>query len=59
MERTLADVEVEVREKEAAEAKPKKQKYRKEKPWDNENVDHWKIDKFEEEDNKGGGIVFN
>ncbi|GAW79525.1 KRR1 small subunit processome component [Plasmodium gonderi] len=30
----------------------KKQKYRKEKPWDNENIDHWKIDKFTREDNK-------
>ncbi|CAG9482642.1 unnamed protein product [Plasmodium vivax] len=27
-------------------------KYRKEKPWDNENIDHWKVEKFTREDNK-------
>ncbi|KAI4840452.1 KRR1 small subunit processome component [Plasmodium brasilianum] len=30
----------------------KNRKYRKEKPWDNENIDHWKVDKFIREDNK-------
>ncbi|SOV10536.1 KRR1 small subunit processome component, putative [Plasmodium sp. gorilla clade G2] len=30
----------------------KKKKYRKEKPWDNENIDHWKVEKFTQEDNK-------
>ncbi|GAB65015.1 RNA-binding protein [Plasmodium cynomolgi strain B] len=29
-----------------------KRKYRKEKPWDNENIDHWKVEKFTREDNK-------
>ncbi|CRG95399.1 KRR1 small subunit processome component, putative [Plasmodium gallinaceum] len=32
--------------------KKKKKKYRKDKPWDNENIDHWKIEKFTREDNK-------
>lgn len=30
----------------------KKKKYRKDKPWDNENIDHWKVEKFTQEDNK-------
>ncbi|CDU16246.1 KRR1 small subunit processome component, putative [Plasmodium yoelii] len=30
----------------------KNKRYRKEKPWDNENIDHWKIEKFTKEDNK-------
>jgi hypothetical protein len=25
-------------------------KYRKDKPWDNENIDHWKIEEWNEED---------
>ncbi|SOV73697.1 KRR1 small subunit processome component, putative [Plasmodium sp. gorilla clade G3] len=29
-----------------------KKKYRKDKPWDNENIDHWKVEKFTQEDNK-------
>ena len=24
----------------------KNKRYRKDKPWDNETIDHWKIDKF-------------
>jgi len=32
-------------------------KYRKEKPWDHENVDHWKVDPFKPEDNKGGSFL--
>ncbi|CAG8671862.1 4956_t:CDS:2, partial [Acaulospora colombiana] len=31
--------------------KPKSKKYRKDKPWDNEDIDHWKIDPFTHEDN--------
>jgi ribosomal RNA assembly protein len=30
----------------------KKKKYRKEKPWDNEAIDHWKIEPFTQDDNK-------
>lgn len=30
----------------------KKQKHRKDKPWDNEDIDHWKIEPFTAEDNK-------
>ena len=30
----------------------KKQKHRKEKPWDTDDIDHWKIDRFTPEDNK-------
>jgi len=33
---------------------PKKKKYRKEKPWDTDDVDHWKIDTFKPEDNPSG-----
>ncbi|KAL5459906.1 hypothetical protein EMCRGX_G033296 [Ephydatia muelleri] len=29
----------------------KKMKYRKDKPWDNDTIDHWKIDQFKPEDN--------
>lgn len=24
--------------------KPKKKNYRKDKPWDNEDIDHWKVE---------------
>ena len=34
--------------------KEKKGKYRREKAWDDETVDHWKIEPFGPEDNKGG-----
>lgn len=30
----------------------KKQKHRKDKPWDTDDIDHWKIDTFTAEDNK-------
>ena len=30
----------------------KKQKHRKEKPWDTDDIDHWKIEPFAPEDNK-------
>ncbi|CAG8568415.1 36943_t:CDS:2 [Racocetra persica] len=35
----------------ATSSKPKSKKYRKDKPWDNEDIDHWKIDPFTREDN--------
>jgi len=31
-----------------------KKKYEKEKPWDHDGIDHWKIDKFGKEDNPTG-----
>ena len=34
--------------------KRKKDKYRKDKPWDTDDIDHWKIDTFQEKDNAGG-----
>lgn len=37
---------------EEEETKKEKRNYRKEKPWDNKNIDHWKIEKFTREDNK-------
>ena len=30
----------------------KKQNHRKEKPWDTDDIDHWKIEKFTPEDNQ-------
>jgi hypothetical protein len=30
----------------------KKQKHRKDKPWDTDDIDHWRIDPFTPEDNK-------
>lgn len=47
-------------EKESAptEVVSKKNKYRKEKPWDNDpTVDKWKVDEFKPEDNPHGGPV--
>lgn len=34
----------------------KKDKYRKDKPWDHEGIDHWKVEPFKEEDNPHGVI---
>lgn len=31
--------------------------YKRDKPWDTDDIDKWKIDKFTEEDNKGGTFV--
>jgi ribosomal RNA assembly protein len=31
---------------EGGEAKPKNKQYRKDKPWDNENIDHWKVEEI-------------
>jgi ribosomal RNA assembly protein len=32
----------------------KNKRHRKEKPWDTDDIDHWKIDSFQPDDNKGG-----
>ncbi|OAX39139.1 hypothetical protein K503DRAFT_690266 [Rhizopogon vinicolor AM-OR11-026] len=32
----------------------KNKRHRKEKPWDTDDIDHWKIDPFQPVDNKGG-----
>ncbi|XP_065826539.1 uncharacterized protein [Oscarella lobularis] len=37
---------------EMAESVPKKKRYRKDKPWDDETVDHWKIEEFKQGDMK-------
>jgi len=40
-------------------AKPlarKKDKYRRDKPWDHEGIDHWKVEEFKAEDNPFGGV---
>ncbi len=38
---------------------PKKNhnKYRRDKPWDNEDIDHWKIDPWKEDDLPGGRLL--
>lgn len=41
-------------EKNSAEQKSKKNKYRKDKPWDTDDIDHWKVDTFLKEDNPNG-----
>ncbi|KAL6074626.1 Ribosomal RNA assembly protein mis3 [Balamuthia mandrillaris] len=40
-------------------ATPKKnhKKYRRDKPWDSDEIDHWKMDTFTPEDNKGGPLL--
>ncbi|KAF9246865.1 ribosomal RNA assembly protein mis3 [Melanogaster broomeanus] len=35
-------------------AKNSNKKHRKDKPWDTDDIDHWKIDAFQPTDNKGG-----
>jgi len=35
----------------------KKGKYRKDKPWDHNGIDHWTIPKFDKDDNKGGSLL--
>ncbi|KAH9962384.1 hypothetical protein BC827DRAFT_1198217 [Russula dissimulans] len=35
----------------------KNKRFRKEKPWDTDDIDQWKIDKFIEGDNKGGTFL--
>jgi hypothetical protein len=34
--------------------KTKEGKFRQDKPWDDPSIDHWKIEPFAPEDNKGG-----
>ena len=40
----------------AEEQTKKKKKYRRDKPWDDDTIDHWKIDPFTAEDNPFGGM---
>jgi ribosomal RNA assembly protein len=35
----------------------KNKRFRKDKPWDTDDIDHWKIDKFTDADNKGGTFL--
>ncbi|KAH9049258.1 ribosomal RNA assembly protein mis3 [Lactarius deliciosus] len=35
----------------------KNRRFRKDKPWDTDDIDHWKVDKFTEADNKGGTFL--
>ncbi|EAU80543.2 ribosomal RNA assembly protein mis3 [Coprinopsis cinerea okayama7 len=39
---------------EAPKEKGKNKAHRKDKPWDTDDIDHWKIEPFKPEDNKGG-----
>ncbi|XP_019854072.1 PREDICTED: KRR1 small subunit processome component homolog [Amphimedon queenslandica] len=38
-------------EKDSTATVPKKKKYRKDKPWDNDSIDHWTIEEFKPEHN--------
>ncbi|KFG52706.1 putative ribosomal rna assembly protein mis3 [Toxoplasma gondii VAND] len=40
--------------KPAAKKEGKRGKYRRDKPWDTDDVDHWKIEEFKPEHNPGG-----
>eukprot|EP00052_Salpingoeca_macrocollata_P034513 m.11725 g.11725 ORF g.11725 m.11725 type:complete len:399 (-) comp6570_c0_seq1:35-1231(-) len=40
-----------------AEEKSKNRRYRRDKPWDDETIDHWKVDAYTEEDAKGNYLV--
>ncbi|KEP66182.1 UNVERIFIED_CONTAM: ribosomal rna assembly protein mis3, putative [Hammondia hammondi] len=44
----------ETAEKPAAKKEGKRGKYRRDKPWDTDDVDHWKIEEFKPEHNPGG-----
>ncbi|PFH37856.1 putative ribosomal rna assembly protein mis3 [Besnoitia besnoiti] len=46
--------EKETPESAAPKREGKKGKYRKEKPWDTDDIDHWKIEEFKPEHNPGG-----
>ncbi|TDL29168.1 ribosomal RNA assembly protein mis3 [Rickenella mellea] len=35
----------------------KNKRHRKEKPWDTDDIDQWKVDQFKPEDNKGGTFL--
>ncbi|XP_028411665.1 KRR1 small subunit processome component homolog [Dendronephthya gigantea] len=41
-------------ESSSSEVSNKKNRWRKDKPWDHEGIDHWKIEPFSAEDNKHG-----
>ncbi|KAF4649689.1 ribosomal RNA assembly protein krr1, partial [Perkinsus chesapeaki] len=41
-------------DKQADGEKNKKNKYRRDKPWDHEGIDHWKYESFSKEDNPSG-----
>ncbi|EER06798.1 ribosomal RNA assembly protein, putative [Perkinsus marinus ATCC 50983] len=43
-----------VKENAADDEKMKKNKYRRDKPWDHEGIDHWKYESFAKEDNPSG-----
>ena len=42
-----------IQNNEDVEKKSNKSKYRKDKPWDNDTIDHWKVDEFKPEDSSG------
>mmetsp|Transcript_2654 Transcript_2654/g.4776 ORF Transcript_2654/g.4776 Transcript_2654/m.4776 type:complete len:369 (-) Transcript_2654:1473-2579(-) len=42
---------------ESAAKKTKKNQYRKDKPWDHDGIDHWKIEPFKVEDAKSGPFL--
>lgn len=44
-------------EVESAPLARKKDKYRKDKPWDHDGIDHWKVEPFKAEDNPFGGVL--
>ncbi|PXF49448.1 KRR1 small subunit processome component [Gracilariopsis chorda] len=53
----MADVnqeqQVEQVQQEQAKKSNKKQKHRKDKPWDHDGIDHWKVDTFSAQDSSG------
>ena len=48
----MADTEAQDQATEQAEKKKEKKVYRKDKPWDNDSIDHWKINEWTEDDAK-------
>eukprot|EP00039_Didymoeca_costata_P028290 m.20584 g.20584 ORF g.20584 m.20584 type:complete len:414 (+) comp6884_c0_seq1:82-1323(+) len=44
-------------EKQEEKVVSKKNKYRRDKPWDHEGIDHWKLEPFKQEDVKGATLV--
>lgn len=55
----MSDVEIEQQEgnQVVAPVVNKNKRYRKEKPWDTDDIDHWKVDEFKPEDNVGGNFT--
>jgi len=45
--------EIDENKEEEQEEKPKSKKHRKDKPWDSEDIDHWKIDSFKPGEMRG------